>query len=244
MVKWLNRLDGRNEERFTLKMLVVEDEDLLRDAIVTVLVAAGFNVDQTDNGDEGLFLAEQAVYDLLILDLMLPGISGLDILKRLRAKEDIVPILILTAKDRIEDRVIGLDTGADDYMVKPFAVSELLARVRALLRRKGGETLQGLLSYKSLTLNPKLKNGYFRSQELGLTAKEYELLEFLVLNRERILTKEQIFDRLWGLETETGLGIVDVYIHFLRKKMSVFACDRLICTVRGVGYMLKDKVSE
>jgi DNA-binding response OmpR family regulator len=226
-----------------LKILVVEDEDLLRDAIVTVLVAAGLDVDQTGDGDEGLFLAEQAIYDLLVLDIMLPGIDGLDILKRLRAKEDDVPVLILTAKDRIEDRVIGLDTGADDYMVKPFAVSELLARVRALLRRKGGETSQGMLSYKGIALDQKLKDGYYQSKELGLTVKEFELLEFLVLNRERILTKEQIFDRLWGLETETGLGIVDVYIHFLRKKLSVWGCERLICTVRGVGYMLKDKVS-
>jgi len=227
-----------------LKILVVEDDDLLRDAIVTVLAAAGFAVDHTDNGDEGFFLADQAVYDLLILDIMLPGINGLEILKRIRAKEDPVPILLLTAKDRIEDRVIGLDAGADDYMIKPFAVSELQARVRALLRRKGGETAQGLLSYKGIALNSKSKEGYFQSKELGLTAKEYELLEFLVLNRERILTKEQIFDRLWGLEAETGIGIVDVYIHFLRKKMSVFGCDRLICTVRGVGFMLKDKVNE
>ncbi|EGO63025.1 response regulator transcription factor [Acetonema longum] len=202
-----------------MKLLVVEDEDLLRDAIVAVLAAEGFNVDDTGNGDEGIFLAEQAVYDLLILDIMLPGLSGLEILKQLRGREDAVPVLLLTAKDRVEDRVTGLDAGADDYLVKPFAVPELLARVRALLRRKGGETAQGLLSYRCIALDPKLKDGYFQCEELGLTAKEYELLEFLLLNRERILTKEQIFDRLWGLETETGLGIVDVYIHFLRKKI-------------------------
>lgn len=226
-----------------MKLLVVEDEDLLRDAIIAVLAAEGFDVDDTGNGDEGIFLAEQAVYDLLILDIMLPGISGLEILKQLRAREDTVPVLLLTAKDRIEDRVTGLDAGADDYLVKPFAVPELLARVRALLRRKGGETAQGLLFYKGMALDPKLKDGYFQCKELGLTAKEYELLEFLMLNRERILTKEQIFDRLWGLDTETGLGIVDVYIHFLRKKMSAIGCDNLIRTVRGVGYILKDRAS-
>lgn len=224
-----------------MKILIVEDEDLLRDAIVTVLTAAGFAVDHTGDGDEGLFYAQQAVYDLLILDIMVPGVSGLDIVRQLRAGAETVPILILTARDSVEDRVIGLDTGADDYMVKPFAVSELLARVRALLRRKGGGTAQGLLSYKNIVINPKLKEGYFQAQELGLTGKEYDLLEFLVLNREQIVTKEQIFDRLWGIEADTGVGIVDVYIHFLRKKMSAFGCDRLIHTVRGVGYMLKDR---
>ncbi|EGO62144.1 response regulator transcription factor [Acetonema longum] len=226
-----------------MKILVVEDEDLLRDTIVTILSTAGFDVDHTNNGDEGLFFAEQIVYDLLILDISLPGTSGLDILKRLRTRKDTVPIFMLTARDRVEDRVLGLDAGADDYMVKPFAVSELFARVKALLRRKGGETTQGLLSYKNITLNPKLKEAYFQSEELWLTAREYELLEFLVLNREQILTKEQIFDRLWGVEAETGLGIVDVYIHFLRKKLSAFSCNRLIRTIRGVGYMLRDKAS-
>lgn len=227
-----------------VRILVVEDEDLLRDAIVSVLAAAGFTAHHAGTGEEGLFLAEQGAYDLLILDIMLPGISGLDILGKLRAGENLVPILLLTAKARVEDRVQGLDAGADDYMVKPFAVSELLARVRALLRRRRGEIFQGLLSYKGISLNPKAKDGYFHTRELGLTGKEYELLEFLILNQERILTKEQIFDRLWGLDAETGLGIVDVYIHFLRKKMSVFGCNGLIRTVRGVGYMLREKVSE
>ncbi|EGO62145.1 response regulator transcription factor [Acetonema longum] len=226
-----------------MKILVVEDSEFLCDAMVTVLSAAGFDADQTDDGEEGFFLAEQAVYDLLVLDIMLPGISGIEILKQLRAKGNTVPILMVTAKDCIEDRVRGLNTGADDYMVKPFAVSEFLARVRALLRRKGGGTPQGLLSYKSLVLNPQVKQGYYQSQELWLTVREYELLEFLVLNREQILTKEQIFDRLWGIEAETGLGVVEVYIHFLRKKMSAFGCNKFIRTIRGVGYMLKEQMS-
>lgn len=224
-----------------MKLLVVEDEEPLREAIVTVLQEEGFTVDQTGDGEEGLYLARQSIYDLLLLDIMLPGMNGLEIVRQLREADDRVPILVLTAKDGVEDRVKGLDSGADDYVVKPFAVSELLARVRALLRRKGGETANGLLTYKNIFLNPKEKEGNCQDQRLGLTAKEYEMLEFLLLNRERILTKEQIFDRLWGLETETGLGIVDVYIHFLRKKLSPFGCDKWICTVRGVGYMLKDK---
>jgi len=224
-----------------MKLLVVEDEEPLREAIVTVLKAEGFTVDQAKDGEEGLYLAQQSIYDLLLLDVMLPGLSGLEIVRTLREAKEAVPILMVTAKDGVEDRVLGLDMGADDYVVKPFAVTELLARVRAILRRKGGETNQGLLTYKDIFLNPKEKEGYYQDQPLGLTAKEYELLEFLLLNRERILTKEQIFDRLWGLETDTGLGIVDVYIHFLRKKLSGHGCDKWICTVRGVGYMLKDK---
>ena len=227
-----------------MKILVVEDEELLRSAVIALLRAEGFGADAAANGDEGFFLAEQVVYDLIVLDIMLPGTNGLDIVKQLRAGKNNVPILLLTAKDRIEDRVIGLDAGADDYMVKPFAAAELLARIRALLRRKAGDTFSDVISYKGITLNPKAKEAWCESKGLALTGREYELLEFLVVNRERILTKEQIFDRLWGLETDTGSSIVDVYIHFLRKKMEVTGSDRLIHTVRGVGYMLKDKASE
>jgi DNA-binding response OmpR family regulator len=225
-------------------MLVIEDEELLRGAIVDVLVAEGFSTDFADNGDEGLFLAEQRVYDLIILDIMLPGTNGLDILRQLRANKNTVAVLLLTAKDRVEDRVIGLDTGADDYMIKPFAVSELLARIRALLRRKAGDTSQDLISYQAIVLKPKAKEAWCGGESLLLTAKEYELLEFLVLNRERILTKEQIFDRIWGFEADTGSGIVDVYIHFLRKKMGAASAAKFIHTIRGVGYMLKDKGNE
>lgn len=227
-----------------MKMLVVEDDEHLRGAIVNVLVAEGFDTDAADNGEEGLFLAEQVVYDLIVLDIMLPGVNGLDILRRLRAKRNDVAVLLLTAKDRVEDRVIGLDTGADDYLVKPFAVAELLARIRVLLRRKTGDTSQDLLSYSTVVLRPKAKEAWCEEEGLILTAKEYELLEFLVLNRERILTKEQIYDRIWGFETDTGSGIVDVYIHFLRKKMGATSAAKFIHTIRGVGYMLKDKANE
>ena len=227
-----------------MKILIVEDEELLRGAILALFAAEGFDADSADNGDEGLFLAEQVVYDLIVLDIMLPGTNGLDILRQLRANRNDVPVLLLTAKDRIEDRVTGLDAGADDYLVKPFAVAELLARIRVLLRRKAGDSAQDAISYKGIILKPKVKEAWYESQELVLTAKEYELLEFLVLNRERILTKEQIFDRIWGFEADTGSGIVDVYIHFLRKKIGAASAARFIHTIRGVGYMLKDKENE
>jgi len=222
-----------------MKILVVEDDEMLRSAIISVLTDEGYNVEDTGHGDEGLFLAEQAIYDLLVLDIMLPGMSGLEIVKQLRVKTIHVPVLLLTAKDSIEDRVIGLNIGADDYLVKPFAVAELLARIKALLRRKGGG-VEEVLAYKNITLNPKLQEAYYESVAMGLTGKEYELLEYLVVNCERILTREQIFDRLWGYESESSYGIVDVYVHHIRKKMGATGCDHLIRTVRGVGYMLKD----
>ena len=222
-----------------MKILVVEDDELLRSAITSVLIDEGYSVEETGNGDEGFFLAEQAIYDLLVLDIMLPGMSGLEIVKQLRVKTIYVPVLLLTAKDSIEDRVTGLNIGADDYLVKPFAVAELLARIKALLRRKGGG-LEEMLTYINISLNPKLQEAYCESEAMGLTGKEYELLEYLVVNRERILTREQIFDRLWGYESESSYGIVDVYVHLIRKKMVVTHCDNLIRTVRGVGYMLKD----
>ena len=227
-----------------MKILVVEDDELLRSAIMSVLTGEGYSVEDTGHGDEGLFLAEQAIYDLLVLDIMLPGMSGLEIVKQLRKKTIPVPVLFLTAKDSIEDRVTGLNIGADDYLVKPFAVAEFLARIKALLRRQGGGLEEEVLAYKNISLNPKLQDAYYESEAMGLTAKEYELLEYLVVNRERILTREQIFDRLWGYESDSSYGIVDVYVHHIRKKMNVTGCDHFIRTVRGVGYMLKDNVQE
>lgn len=225
-----------------MRILVVEDDPMLREALVSVLQDEGYTVDETGTGDDGSYMAEQDIYDLLILDIMLPGMSGLEIVQGLRAKSAETPILLLTAKDSVEDRVTGLNTGADDYLVKPFAVPELLARVKALLRRKGSfvGTEDGL-SYSGISVNPRSKDGFIGEQSLQLTVKEYELLEFLLLNSERILTREQIFDRIWGFASDTTTGIVDLYIHYLRKKLSTFGLDSLIQTVRGVGYMLKEK---
>jgi two-component system response regulator CiaR len=228
-------IDGGNK----MKILVVEDDEMLRSAIISVLIEEGYSVEETGRGDEGLFLAEQEIYDLLVLDIMLPGMSGLQIVEKLRLKSMNTPVLFLTAKDSIEDRVTGLNMGADDYLVKPFAVAELLARIKALLRRKGGGT-EELLAYKKISIDPKLQEGYYDAEAMGLTAKEYELLEYLLVNAERILTREQIFDRLWGYESESSYGIVDVYVHHIRKKMAATCCDHFIRTVRGVGYMLKD----
>jgi DNA-binding response OmpR family regulator len=150
-------------------------------------------------------------------------------------------VLFLTARDSVEDRVLGLESGADDYLVKPFAVPELLARVKALLRRRGAFGKEGRTVYGKLALDPKVKEGYIDEQPLQLTSKEYQLMEFFVLNSEHILTREQIFDRIWGFESEAVMGVVDLYVHYLRKKLSQYHYDWIIQTVRGAGFMLKDK---
>jgi two-component system response regulator CiaR len=224
-----------------VKILVVEDDQMLREVVVAVLKEDEYLITETGNGEEGLYLASQDVHDLLILDIMLPEINGLEIVKRLRAKDNAVPILLLTAKDSVQDRVIGLNSGADDYLVKPFAIPELLARVKALLRRTGMGGKEGELIFGDISVNPKLKDGFVEKNALQLTIKEYELLEYLILNQGHILTREQIFDRIWGFDSETTIGIVDLYIHYLRKKLSAHGGQDLIQTIRGAGFMLKEK---
>lgn len=224
-----------------MKILVVEDDDALREAIISLLTEENYFTDEAATGDEGLYLAQQGIYDLLILDIMLPEISGLEIVKKVRAVDDAVPILLLTARDSVADKVYGLETGADDYLVKPFAIQELLARIKALLRRRGALTNDGTISYGHVTVDSKMHDGFVEGQAMGLTTKEYDLLEFLVLNKEQILTREQIFDRVWGFESETTISVVDLYIHYLRKKLAQFGRDGLLRTVRGAGFMFKEK---
>lgn len=222
-----------------LRILVIEDDAVLREAVVSILTEENYTVEAAAAGDEGLYTAEQDIYDLIILDIMLPAINGLDIVKALRAAGSTVPILLLTARDSVDDRVIGLESGADDYLVKPFAMRELLARLKALIRRKGNLIAEGQPSYGGIVLNPKVRDGFAAGRPVGLSTKEYDLLEFLVLNREQILTKNQIFDRIWGFDSDTTIGIVDLYIHYLRKKLAPFDLDGLIQTVRGAGYSLR-----
>ncbi|SEM93146.1 response regulator transcription factor [Lihuaxuella thermophila] len=222
-----------------MKVLLIEDDQPLLESIQRILQEE-FQVDTASAGDEGLFLAEQNIYDLIILDIMLPVMSGLEVLRQIRRQNIDVPVLMLTAKDSVEDKVRGLDEGADDYLVKPFAVPELLARVRALLRRKGALGREGTLTYGPISLNPKQQTAVIQGSPLELTAKEFALLEYLVQNAGHILTREQLFDRVWGFDCDTTLSVVELYIHYLRKKLSPFHLQKIIRTVRGVGYMLKE----
>ncbi|KEO84875.1 response regulator transcription factor [Tumebacillus flagellatus] len=223
-----------------MKVLVVEDDRAIRHAVVQVLQDESYETDEAEAGDEGLLLAETNGYDLLILDIMMPGLDGLSLIKELRKQGIKTPALFLTAKDSVDARVRGLDAGADDYLVKPFAVEELLARIRALLRRDGKIGPEGELSYGPITFLPKEHDGCVQGTPLKLTNKEYELLQYMVQNREQILSRSQIFDRIWGLDSEANDSIVDLYIHYLRKKLAPFQCESMIRTVRGVGYMLKE----
>lgn len=223
-----------------MRVLVVEDDRSLIKAITNVFKDESYQVDQAETGDEGLLLAESGIYDLLVLDIMLPGLDGLSIIKQLRAKQITTPTLFLTARDSVEARVQGLDAGADDYLVKPFAVEELLARARALLRRNGKLGAEGELAYGPLTFPAHEYDASVNGTALKLSSKEYELLKYLVMNREQILTRAQIFDRVWGIDSEANDTIVDLYIHYLRKKLSPFGSDQMIRTIRGVGYMLRE----
>lgn len=221
-----------------MKILVIEDDQPLLEGVAAVLQEEGYEIDFSVTGDEGLFMAKQNIYDAIILDIMLPEINGFEIVKEVRAASIKTPILLLTAKDSVEDRVKGLDVGADDYLIKPFAVPELLARIRVLLREKGTIGEQNV-SYGPIRLHMQEHDGYIDDHKLYLTTKEYELLEYFLQNKEQILIRDQIFSRIWGLDSDVGLGVVDVYVHHLRKKISTFYDQTLIHTVRGVGFIFK-----
>ncbi|WP_462410452.1 response regulator transcription factor [Neobacillus sp. Marseille-QA0830] len=223
-----------------MRVLVVEDDLPLRKIISTILQEEQYEVDQAEDGEEGYMLASACEYDLITLDIMLPKMDGFTLMRKLRTEGNQTPTLFLTAKDRIEDRVKGLDYGADDYIVKPFATEEFLARIRSLLRRAGKIGLEGKISYGPILLDTTQHEGIIGDQVLKLTIKEYELLYYLIQNKEQILTRDQIFQRIWGIESETTDAIVDLYIHYLRKKLAPFDYEHLIRTVRGVGYMLKE----
>lgn len=224
-----------------MRILVVEDDSVLREAIVALLTEEKYLVDEAAAGDEGLYLAEQGIYDLVVLDIMLPEISGIDIVRSLRSESITTPILLLTARDSIDDRVVGLESGADDYLVKPFAQRELLARIRAQIRRKGNQGLDGEPTYGKIMLNRRERDGFIDNRPLGLSTKEYDVLEFFILNREQVVNREQIFDRIWGFDSDTTISIVDLYVHYLRKKLAAFGVDTYIRTIRGAGFMLKEQ---
>lgn len=221
-----------------MKLLLIEDDKFILESMKSVLEEQ-FEVDSSTNGEEGLFLAKQDIYDLLILDLMLPDMDGFTILKKLREADVRTPVLILSAKGAVDDRIKGLSLGADDYMSKPFHIEELLLRVKAILRRYGLINEENIVSFKDLNLISKTKQVFINDQELKLQVKQFNLLEYLIANEGTILLKEQIYDRIWGFESDTTLEIVEVYIHNIRKKLSIYGYDKYIKTIRGVGYLLQ-----
>ncbi|MBB2482766.1 response regulator transcription factor [Bacillus sp. APMAM] len=221
-----------------MKLLIVEDNIDLLESMKKIL-SDEFEVESATDGEEGLFLAFQNIYDAIILDVMLPGMDGFEILKKLRADRIMTPVLFVTAKDALEDRVKGLEIGGDDYLVKPFQAPELIARIRALLRRSGSLTIEHTIRYRGIELFGKEQEIKVDGTPVRLTIKQYELLEYLIQNHGKILTREQIYDRIWGFDSDTTVAIVEVYIHHLRKKLEAYGYHKDIQNVRGVGYILK-----
>ncbi|MGE7594185.1 response regulator transcription factor [Peribacillus frigoritolerans] len=221
-----------------MKVLVVEDNVPLLESIRQILTDE-YEVDTADNGEDGLFMAQQSIYDIIILDVMLPGIDGFEIVRKIREAKIDTSVLFLTAKDALEDRVRGLEMGGDDYLVKPFQAPELKARIRALLRRSGIISLEQHVKYRNIELLEKEKDILVDGKVIKMTLKQFELLEYLIQNNGKILTREQIFDRIWGFDSDTTIAIVEVFIHHLRKKLEPFNYHKDIQTVRGIGYMLK-----
>lgn len=220
-------------------ILVVEDEAKLAQFIKLELSYEGYEVTIASDGLTGLAEAREVNPDLILLDWMLPGISGLEICRRLRSTGDKVPIILLTAKDEVSDRVAGLDAGADDYIVKPFSIEELLARIRANLRRTQ-ERDPDLLQFADLRLNRSTREVERESRSIELTAKEFDLLEYLLNHPRQVLTRDQILERVWGYDFMGDSNIIEVYIRYLRLKLEANGEKRLIQTVRGVGYVLRD----
>ena len=220
-----------------MRILLVEDYEPLRNAVAQGLREVGFAVDVTGDGTEGLWYAQGNDYDAIVLDIMLPGMDGLTILQRLRQKNQTVPILLLTARDGVEDRVRGLDGGADDYLVKPFAFDELLARVRALVRRGYGRK-NPIISVGDLEIDTAKRTVSRGGTSLSLTAHEYALLEYLALRAEEVVSRTEIWEHVYDFHSMAESNVVDVYIGYLRKKIERPDLPRLIHTRRGQGYML------
>jgi DNA-binding response OmpR family regulator len=223
-----------------MRVLLVEDNKPLLRVIDKRLSEEGYSLDSCADGEEGAGFVSAYDYDLATLDIMLPNVSGLEILKAIKAKNPLTPVLLLTAKDSVSDKVAGLDAGADDYLVKPFAFDELLARIRALLRRQT-DIESNVLSIADLSLDLLTRKVQRSSREIILTAKEFALLEYLLRNKQRVLTRGQIADHVWNYSFDSGTNIVDVYIRYLRRKIDDDEQSKLIQTIRGVGYALREE---
>ena len=223
-----------------MKILVVDDERAVRDSLRRALELEGYEIDLAENGGQALDrLDSEPEPDALVLDVLMPGVDGLEVCRTLRRKGSRLPVLMLTARTQVEDRVEGLDAGADDYLTKPFALEELLARVRALLRRSGngtGETLR----FADLELDPGTREVHRGGDPIELTRTEFSLLELFLTNPRQVLTRSVIFERVWGYDFGFGSNSLDVYIGYLRRKTEAGGKPRLIQTIRGVGYALRE----
>lgn len=220
------------------RVLVVDDDPAVRSAISRAL-RVDYEVDEAADGSEALAQHSSSTADAIVLDLLMPGIDGLEVCRTLRRRDDHVPILVVTARDAVEDRVEGLDAGADDYLVKPFAIDELRARVRALLRRSGAG--DGALHFADVTLDPATREAYRGERRLQLTRTEFNLLELFLRNPRQVLTRSQIYERVWGYDFGATSNALWVYVGYLRRKLEEAGEPRLLHTVRGVGYAFREE---
>jgi two-component system response regulator MprA len=225
-------------ENTDMKILVVEDDPAVREALERALSFEGYEVDAARDGGIALSMVRSTTYDLVLLDVMMPHVDGIETCKRIRASGDTIPILMLTAKTAVDDRVEGLDAGADDYLTKPFALDELLARIRALLRRSMGDVSQ-VMRYEDLVIDPGARTVMRGDDSIVLTKTEFDLLVLLARTPGIVLDRDTIYEEIWGIDFLTSSNSLDVYVGYLRRKLEADDAPRLIHTVRGVGYVLR-----
>ena len=222
-----------------MKLLLVEDEKQLSEALQQILIKNKYSVDAVYNGEEGLLYALSDVYDAIILDIMLPKLNGIEILKTIRKKGISTPVILLTAKATIEDKILGLDCGADDYLPKPFSTEELLARLRALTRRSGGFINENTLEFSDIKLNLSTYDMEVKDNSITLTQKEFEILRYFMQRPKSVVSKDDLITKLWGYDSDIEYNNIEVYISFLRKKLDYVESNVKITTIRRGGYRLE-----
>ena len=222
-----------------MKLLLVEDEKQLSEALQQILIKNKYTVYAVYNGDEGLDYALTGVYDVIILDIMLPKLNGIEILKMIRKRKISTPVILLTAKGSIEDRILGLDSGADDYLPKPFSPDELLARLRALTRRNGDFINENILEFSDIKLNLSTYDMEVNDNSITLTQKEFEILKYFMQRPKLVVSKDDLITKLWGFDSDIEHNNIEVYISFLRKKLAYVESNVKITTIRRVGYRLE-----
>jgi two-component system response regulator CiaR len=222
-----------------MRVLIIEDDKILSKTIEQC-ICSKYNVDRAFDGEEGIMYAKQGIYDAIILDIMMPVMDGYDVLASLRNSKIYTPVLILTAKDALTDKLKGFRLGADDYILKPFNREELLARIEAVIRRTNGNYGDNILEFKGLKLDLNSRKIMAENQEILLQGKQFDVLVYLINSKNTIITKDQIFDKIWGLDSETSTNVIEVYTSGLRKELKKIGYDKYLKTIRGIGYIWSD----